>query len=139
MLQCCYIILFAKDFLPNIVFIKLGTNDIHPRYAETEEMFLTAYQQMIDELKSLPSHPKIVLCLPATSYREEKHVDAEIAGKTFPLIQKIAKKNKLDVIDLHTPTANHPELFPDKLHPNAEGEKIIAETIFQYMKKNIRK
>lgn len=81
---------------------------------------------------------RLILCLPATSYREEKHIDAEIAGKTFPLIQKIAKKNKLDVIDLHTPTSNHSELFPDKLHPNAEGERIIAETIFQYMKKNMK-
>lgn len=130
---------YAKIFAPDLVFIKLGTNDVQPLRWQGEEAFTEAYQQMVDELKALPSHPKIVLCLPATSYREEKHVDAEIAGKTFPLIQKIAKKNKLDVIDLHTPTANHPELFPDKLHPNAEGEKIIAETIFQYMKKNIRK
>jgi lysophospholipase L1-like esterase len=40
----------------------------------------------------------------------------------------------LDVIDLHTPTSGHEELFPDKLHPNAVGEGVIARTIADYLK-----
>ena len=124
----------AKEFCPDIVFIKLGTNDSQPRWWKGPEVFTTAYQQMIDDLRALPSKPRIVLCLPVTSYRTERHLDSDITGNIIPLIRQIAKKNKLDVIDLHTPTSGHAELFPDKLHPNATGEAIIAQTIANYLK-----
>jgi acetyl esterase/lipase len=125
----------ALQFNPDIVIIKLGTNDVQPRYWKNAQAYTEAYQRMIDELKALPSHPRIILCLPATSYRNEKIVDEDITQKVIPLIEQVAKKNKLPVIDLHTPTAGHAELFPDQLHPNKEGAAIIAHTIVDYLKK----
>lgn len=129
---------YVKQFTPDVVFIKLGTNDVQPRHWKNEDAYMSAYQKLIDELKTLPSKPQIVLCLPVTSYRKEKILDSDIQQKVIPLIRKIAKKNKLDVIDLHSPTANHPELFPDQLHPNADGERIIAESIATYINEKCR-
>jgi acetyl esterase/lipase len=125
----------AKEFCPDIVTIKLGTNDVQPRWWKGEEAFCQNYQQLIDELRALPSKPHIVLCLPVTSFRTVNHLDSDIASKVIPLIRQLAKKNKLDVIDLHTPTADKAALFPDKLHPNAEGEGIIARALYEYIKK----
>jgi lysophospholipase L1-like esterase len=124
----------ALQFQPDIVFIKLGTNDIKPSHWKGDEAFTTAYQHMIDTLRALPSKPRIVLCLPATSYRKDNHLDSDITGKAIPLIRQVAKKNKLDVIDLHTPTSGQPERFPDQLHPDAQGAGIIAQTIYNYLK-----
>ena len=125
----------ARQFQPDIVFIKLGTNDIKPSHWKSDEAFTTAYQQMIDTLRALSSKPRIVLCLPATSYRQKDHLDSDIQSKAIPLIRQVAKKNKLDVVDLHTPTAGQPERFPDQLHPDVQGAGIIAKTLYDYLKK----
>lgn len=124
---------YAKRFMPQVVVIKLGTNDAQHRYWKGVSEYKTYYQRMVDELRALPSHPRIVLCYPSTSYRKEK-IDPEILeGQIMPAIQALAKKNHLDLIDLHTPTKGHPELFPDQLHPNAEGSRILAETVADYL------
>ena len=123
------------QFLPDIVFIKLGTNDIKSTHWKGEEAFSAAYQHMIDTLRALPSKPHIVLCLPATSYREKDHLDCDITSKAIPLIHQVAKKNKLDVVDLHTPTCGQPERFPDQLHPDVQGAGIIARTLYDYLQK----
>ena len=126
----------AKEFLPDIVFIKLGTNDIKSTIWKGDETFVTAYQHMIDTLWALPSKPLIVLCLPATSYRTNDHLDSNITSQAIPLIRQVAKKNKLQVIDLHTPTSGQPERFPDQLHPDAQGAGIIAHTLYDFMQKH---
>lgn len=125
----------ALQFNPDIVIIKLGTNDVQPRYWKGSQAYTDAYQRMIDELKALPSKPQIILCLPATSYRNEMILDDDIVNNIIPLIRQMAKKNKLPVIDLHTPTAGHANFFPDQLHPDKEGSAIIARTIAEYLKK----
>ena len=33
------------------------------------------------------------------------------------------------IIDLYTALSGKQELFPDKIHPNAAGAKLMAETI----------
>ena len=44
------------------------------------------------------------------------------------MIKKVAKKNKLPVIDLHSAMDGMPELFPDHIHPNEEGAKVMAKS-----------
>ena len=50
----------------------------------------------------------------------------EVIQKT---IRQIAATTDVGLIDLHTPLYSHPELFPDALHPNAEGAAILARTV----------
>lgn len=51
------------------------------------------------------------------------------------MIKKVAKKNNLSVIDLHTAMDGMPQLFPDKVHPNEAGAEIMAKAVFQALKK----
>jgi lysophospholipase L1-like esterase len=45
------------------------------------------------------------------------------------MIKKVAKKNKLPVIDLHSAMDGMPELFPDHIHPNEEGAKLSKKPV----------
>ena len=56
----------------------------------------------------------------------------------IPVILKVAKDTNLTVIDLYQALSNKPELFPDKIHPNAAGARVMAKTIFAILKRNTR-
>ena len=47
------------------------------------------------------------------------------------MIKKLAKKNDLSVIDLHTAMDGMPELFPDCIHPNEKGAQVMAKAVYQ--------
>lgn len=51
------------------------------------------------------------------------------------MIKKVAKKNKLPVIDLHSAMDGMPELFPDHIHPNKEGAKVMAKAVYDAIAK----
>lgn len=119
----------CKDFNPNIAIIKLGTNDSKTANWNAKQ-YEKDLQQMIDELKALPSHPRILLGYPAKAWKEQWTIREEvIVGEIIPIIEKVAKKNKLEVVDFHTPTAASSDLFTsDMIHPNPKGAKVMAET-----------
>ena len=50
-------------------------------------------------------------------------------------LKKVAKKNKLPVIDLHSAMDGMPELFPDHIHPNEEGAKVMAKAVYDAIAK----
>lgn len=58
----------AKAFLPDVVIIKLGTNDTKPQNWKYSDEFLSDYRAMITEMRNLPSHPKIYLCKPVPAF-----------------------------------------------------------------------
>ena len=92
---------------------------------------------MLDTLKALPSHPKIYLCYPCKAYQRGNHInDSIIAKGIIPIIKQVAKKNDLPVIDLHTAMDGKPQLFPDHVHPNEEGARIMARTIYEALKQS---
>ena len=55
-------------------------------------------------------------------------------NEVIPMIKKVAKKNKLSVIDLHTAMDGMLELFPDKVHPNEKGAEIMAKVVYEIVK-----
>ena len=61
----------AQAFLPDIVTIKLGTNDSKPINWIHKEDFKKDLNTMIDAFEALPSHPRIYLCLPIPSDRKD--------------------------------------------------------------------
>lgn len=127
----------AKAFCPDIVVIKLGTNDSKPaNWDGHEKDFSADTQQMIDELKALPSKPAIYLCNPIKADTPEGSTDkwmitdSTIENGIIPAIAKIAKKNKLNVIDLRPVIElKSDEIQRDGIHPTAKGARKIAEAV----------
>ena len=126
----------ALAFLPNIVLIKLGTNDSKPQNWKKADEFEADYKKLIESFQALESKPKVYLLLPVPAYKGNFGITEKVvAGEVKPKIEAVAKDLKLPVIDLYTALNAKPELFPDQIHPNAAGAKLIAETIATTLKK----
>ncbi len=122
----------ALAFNPNIVVIKLGTNDSKSFNWKYKADFMKDAQTMINAFKGLPSRPKIYLCYPSKAYLTGDGINDDIISKEIiPMINKLAKKNDLSVIDLHTAMDGMPELFPDRIHPNEKGAQVMAKAVYQ--------
>jgi lysophospholipase L1-like esterase len=124
----------AKAFCPNIVLIKLGTNDSKD-YQWRQEQFEKDYQAMIDTLQALPSKPKVYLCTPIRAFQDRWGItDSVIVSGVIPSIEKLAKKNRLTVIDLHDVITDVNHMSSDMIHPNAAGAALMAQAIANVLK-----
>lgn len=116
-------------FSPDIVIIKLGTNDTKPQNWNRER-FEKDYQSMIDTIQSMPNHPKVLLCIPVPVFQSEWGInDSTLVEGVIPTIQLLARNNQLETIDLNTPMKDKEEYFPDHIHPNEDSARIIATLI----------
>ena len=126
----------AMTYNPNVVIVKLGTNDSKSFNWKYKENFISDYLSLIDTLQALPSHPKIILCQPSKAYGNNWQIsDSIIRVDIIPMLKQIAKQRKLKVIDLYKTMSNHAELFPDKIHPDYRGAAMIAKRIAKELKK----
>ncbi|MFT4168657.1 MAG: GDSL-type esterase/lipase family protein [Dysgonomonas sp.] len=121
----------ALAFNPDIVIIKLGTNDSKPQNWKYGSEYKHDMETMVNSFKSLSSHPQIYLCFPAKAYALQWGInDSIIVKDIIPDIIDVAEECGTKVINLHTPTSNMPENFPDHIHPNEAGAKIIATEVY---------
>ncbi|AOW10540.1 GDSL-type esterase/lipase family protein [Flavobacterium gilvum] len=119
---------------PDIVTIKLGTNDSRlPYRLKLDSNFIDDYKALIHSFQQLPSKPKVILLLPVSSFLKdsERQTDEVIVNQVIPKIRQVAYEEKLEMIDLHSITADKESLFPDKLHPSVLGETILAKRIYE--------
>ncbi|OQP61258.1 G-D-S-L family lipolytic protein [Niastella vici] len=118
---------------PDIVTIKLGTNDSRLPYRLQIDSFMADYKTLVHSFQQLPSHPRIILLLPVTSYVTDtmKHIDAAITKLILPRIRQVAFEEKLELIDLHSITADMLTAFPDSLHPSSLGATILAKRVYE--------
>ena len=123
----------ALAFQPDIVTIKLGTNDSKPINWVHKEDFQKDLNTMIDAFEALPSRPRIYLCLPIPSNSEDWGInDSIITYGVIPRIKDVAHERHLPVIDLNTPLRPYyPKEYTDEVHPNKYGAIIIAENIYR--------
>ena len=121
----------CKEFNPDIVVVKLGTNDSKPQNWRHKDEFISDMQQMIDELRALSSHPDIYLALPIKAMSSSFNIsDSVIVNGIIPMIRHVAERNSLKVIDLYSVFEGHPEwLLPDGIHPDTDGAAVIASEV----------
>jgi acyl-CoA thioesterase-1 len=120
----------ALEFNPNVVVIKLGTNDSKPTNWKYEDGFVDDYIDLIEQFQALEARPKIWICYPVPAYSERWGISEEvIKEKIMPLIDEIADKMGVPIIDLYSTLSDKAEMFPDQIHPNAEGAGLMAEAI----------
>lgn len=126
----------AMRFNPNLIVIKLGTNDSKSFNWKYKNEYIPDYLSFIDTLQALPSHPKIILCLPSKAYGNNWQIsDSIIRVDIIPMLKQIAKQRKLRDINLYKTMSNHAELFPDNIHPNYLGAELIAKKVAKKVKK----
>ncbi|MBN1244442.1 hypothetical protein JXA31_02485 [Candidatus Bathyarchaeota archaeon] len=122
----------AKEFLPNIVIILLGTNDARADYYQSIANFVADYEQLVREVQALESKPKIFLVKPPPLFDNELDLsNANILEGVIPGIEQVAEELGLTTIDVYTPLADHPEYFVDGVHPSNEGASLIASEIYK--------
>ena len=130
----------AKSFAPDVVIIKLGTNDAKPQNWKFHDEFIKDYSSLIKEFRSLPSHPLVIVCLPVPAYGTNFRInDTIVNNEVTSLVKTVAKENKTVLIDLYTPLSGHSEWFADKIHPDASGAAAIAKTISKKLLRDKRK
>lgn len=126
----------AISLQPNIVVIKLGTNDTKT-ICWNQTRFKTDYQALIDTLSSLKTKPRIILCKPVPAFDSSWTInDSIIKYGVIPVIDEIALRNKLEVIDLYDVMKADSSNFPDNIHPDEIGANKMAHIIYDQIKGN---
>ena len=144
----------ALAFKPDVVIIKLGTNDSKPENCQYGAEFQQDLEQMILALRPdlaqpvkkgkkakkaqpvVAQKPRIFLCTPIPAFKSTWNInDAVITNEIIPIQQAVAKKYGLQVIDLHTLYANDGDkMLSDGIHPDGKGAHRMAEIIAEKIK-----
>ena len=89
------------------------------------------FKQDLEQMIKALGKAKIFLCTPIPAFKDSWNInDSIIVNGVIPIQKKVAKKNGLQLIDLHTLMLNDEELIqPDGIHPNEKGVAKMAEII----------
>jgi acyl-CoA thioesterase I len=120
---------------PDIIIIQLGTNDTKATNWHAEQ-FEKDYQALIDTFKTIPTQPKIFVCLPVPVFKSVWTInDSTMTAGVIPIVTKLAAANHLPMIDLYHGMKNEAGNFPDGIHPNEQGVVTMATIIAKELKK----
>ncbi len=138
----------VKASNPDILVISLGTNDTcgfgscgDRKCWEYKDEFEQDLRDLIKEVNSWPSTPKIYLCTPSPMVLETPGLTEErISGLTerrprldqiIEWITSISQEMEIPLIDLNQAMDHQPDLFTesDGVHPNKKGYSLIASLI----------
>ena len=120
-----------------LALVMLGTNDTKPcnwDAARYEQGLL----RMLEELRASGCRP--VLLLPPKAFPDGSGIvgydirDEVIRDEVLPILRRTSETLALPLIDLYAFTAEHPEYFDDGVHPNAAGNRAIAEQVFRSLR-----
>ena len=122
----------AKQMQPDVFIVMLGTNDAFS-YRWNSESYRTQLGALVDELAASTPQARIVLMAPPRTFYEyagygtEGTDDVVIGGQIRSIVRETAGEKGCDYVDLYAFTEQHPEWFPDCLHPNTQGHAALAD------------
>ncbi|MBR5106693.1 MAG: sialate O-acetylesterase [Bacteroidales bacterium] len=125
----------AMDFAGDIVVIHLGINDTDPRnWPHYQDEFVEDYLALIDSLRSV--NPKARFLIARMTPIGSHHTRFISGTKTWhgqlqEAIETVAEAAGAELIDFYEPLHRYPWMFPDAVHPDAEGASILAKTVYQ--------
>lgn len=127
----------ALEYQPNIVFIKLGTNDSKSWNRIYLSDFENDYKTLIQSFSTLASHPRIVLLTPIPAYTQPDTVNitaAVIAGQILPSMERVAYETGVEIVHLYPLFSTYEtHILPDKIHPSSIGAGRIAKRLYEFI------
>lgn len=126
----------VKGFQPDILIIKLGTNDSKSQNWQFKDEFVQDYIDLINTFKkSMLKKGEVYICIPVPVFKTNYGITEDIlVNEMRPMLLKIAKKTKSKIINLYEPLLGHSGLLPDGIHPNTEGLAIMAAEVSRVIK-----
>ena len=124
----------AMDFAGDVVVIHLGINDTDPRnWPHYRDEFVGDYLALVDSLRSV--NPKARFLIARMTPIGSHHARFISGTKTWhgqiqEAIETVAEAAGAELIDFYEPLYPYPWLFPDAVHPTAEGAAILAKTVY---------
>lgn len=121
-------------FSPDVVIIKLGTNDSKPQNWEHGKDFVNDARALVQSYKELASKPRIILCKPVPVFETKWGINEKVVrGEMGKMLETVAIAEEVEILDLHIALRGFEKLFPDKIHPNAAGAEVMAKHIHRYL------
>lgn len=119
------------EWNPEIVIIKMGTNDGKPENWKHSGEFENDYIEFVNSFRALASNPSIYVCYPLPTFDNNSLpvADSVIVKEMIPKIKVVAQKTKSKIIDLHHPMEGREDFVYDKVHPNAKGTQVMARVV----------
>lgn len=127
----------AIAYNPDIVFIKLGTNDSKLRNRDKLNDFVSDYNYLISSFKKSNPNVRVVLLSPMRVFTQPDTVNitaSVIENQITPMIERVAFDNKIEIIHLdRLITEQQAYLIPDKVHPTSIGAGMLAARLYEYL------
>ena len=124
----------ALAYAPDVVIIWFGGNDAKPENWTTHKSeFLGDYEAMIDMFQALPSHPRTYVVLSLVTHDTEGIPKMVVDDEVVPLCRQAAADTGSRVVDVHDDLADHPEYFPDGIHPDDMGTIAVAQLVYDVL------
>lgn len=124
----------ALTFEPDIAVIHLGLNDTDPRnWPRYQADFGMDFAALIDTLRQV--NPTIEILIAELSPIFSGHPRFKSGTRDWHKaireeIRKVSIENQVKLLDFYSPLHQKPNLFPDQIHPTAEGATIIAQLVY---------
>ena len=125
----------AMEFAGDIVVIHLGVNDTDPRnWPHFQDEFVGDYLALIDSLRSVNPQARFLIArMTPIGSNHSRFISGTKTwhGQIQEAIETVAHAAGAELIDFYGPLYPYPWMFPDAVHPDAEGAGILAKTVYQ--------
>jgi lysophospholipase L1-like esterase len=129
----------SNAFEPNIVILTLGTNDAANK-TDVWRQFADDMLWLVHHSRSRPSKPRVILMTPPPlmpGREDPENRLMNLRDKISPIVRKLAADEKLTLVELQTePALTDASLYPDKVHLNETGAKIVADRVHAALNAN---
>lgn len=117
----------ATRFAPQVSIVCLGTNDAQHQNVPKLSAFEQDLADIAAHFASLSAGGRVLLAATPPVFPPLPEIDLEaLNGRVRPGVERVARRLGLRLVDFYSPLADRPELFPDRLHPDAAGAEVLA-------------